>query len=82
MAACALALASAVGVTGAIAQRGPETKGCPRGQIGAPPNCRPPVKPQVQGPNLFVKCSLAAANQRLLPGTAARRTFMQRCQGL
>jgi hypothetical protein len=71
-AALALAIASTIGITGAIGQ-------APR---PAQPKEKPaPNRPQVQGQNLFVRCALQASQQRLLPGSEARRRFMRTCQG-
>jgi hypothetical protein len=66
-AALATAIASTIGVTGAI---------------GAPvknqqPDPRRP--PQAAGPNQYVVCLSRASGQRLLPGSEARKRFMNRC---
>jgi hypothetical protein len=69
-AALAIAIASTIGVTGAIGQvpRPVETKTKPA-----------PNRPQAGGPNKYVVCLSRASEQRLLPGSEARKRFMQGC---
>jgi hypothetical protein len=66
MSAFAIAIVSIIGVTGAVGQ-----------PVKNQPDPRRP--PQAGGPNQYVKCLSQASQQRLLPGSEARKRFLKRC---